>query len=298
MPVLILFLIGCLGGLLAGLLGVGGGLIFIPVIEHYLSPIHLQSTENVKYILANSIAIVFASGISGIYRQIKMGTWQWRKSLYIGIPGAIASYATTCIIELGDWYHKTDFQWVFLGFLLLSIANMLWGKNNEKNPSIEMKTETDSENQSSHFTQIGIGILAGTTVALSGLGGGVIMVPLFRMALKFPMKQATALSLSIVPMLTAASLFSYATAQPNALLEGVQFPLWESTLKINGLLSFTTQCGYLYFPIVLPMIIATSITTSFAQKNAKHVPVLWLRIIFALLSVIIFIKTIYEIYHS
>ncbi|MFM1793231.1 MAG: hypothetical protein RLZZ252_1585, partial [Bacteroidota bacterium] len=178
MQIIILFLIGSLGGLLAGLLGVGGGLIFIPVIEHYLKPYHLSSTENVKYILANSIAIVFASGLSGIYRQIKMGSWQWKASLLIGIPGAIASFLTTFAIKHGTWYQKSDFQWVFLGFLLISIANMIWGKSkNSSEIDLEIPSQIDP------WKTISIGIFAGITVSLSGLGGGMVMVPLFRILL-------------------------------------------------------------------------------------------------------------------
>jgi uncharacterized membrane protein YfcA len=282
MQIIVLFLIGSLGGLLAGLLGVGGGLIFIPVIEHYLKPYHLSSTENVKYILANSIAIVFASGLSGIYRQIKMGSWQWRSSLLIGIPGAIASFFATYAIKHGNWYYKSDFQWVFLGFLLISIANMIWGKSN--NPSPLEPTSAIKENV---WKTITIGIFAGITVSLSGLGGGIVMVPLFRILLNKPMKDATALSLSIVPMLAIASLANYSFTNPLEII-GSNLNPYNSPW----------QLGYLYFPIILPMIIATFITTSFAQKNAKYVPVVWLRIIFALLSSTIFIKTLIEIYKS
>lgn len=295
MSILILFLIGSFGGLLAGLLGVGGGLIFIPVIEHYLQPLHLESSENVKYILANSIAIVFASGISGIYRQIKMGTWQWKKSLLIGVPGALASYTTTYWIEHGNWYQKTNFQWVFLGFLMLSIANMLWGKNDVK--TAHSLSHENPNLQYPFLAFIAIGLLAGITVSLSGLGGGMIMVPLFRMVLKSPMKEATALSLSIVPMLAAASLFSYVFSQPLQPLQGLFSELTKTVTITQITFPFPNQVGYLFLPMILPMIIATSITTSFAQKNAKYVPVVWLRIIFALLSASIFFKTICEIYN-
>ncbi len=282
MQIIILFLIGSLGGLLAGLLGVGGGLIFIPVIEHYLKPYHLSSTENVKYILANSIAIVFASGLSGIYRQIKMGSWQWKASLLIGIPGAIASFLTTFAIKHGTWYQKSDFQWVFLGFLLISIANMIWGKSkNSSEIDLEIPSQIDP------WKTISIGIFAGITVSLSGLGGGMVMVPLFRILLNKPMKEATALSLSIVPMLAIASLANYINSQPTEIIG-----------NCNSASENPWQLGYLYFPIILPMILATMVTTSFAQKNAKYVPVLWLRIIFALLSATIFIKTLIEIYQS
>jgi uncharacterized membrane protein YfcA len=83
---LILLLCGSIGGFLAGLLGVGGGMLFIPVIHEYLNGYSLTTDEIVKYTLGNSIALVFISGVSGTFRQIKMGTWDWKQSLQIGIP--------------------------------------------------------------------------------------------------------------------------------------------------------------------------------------------------------------------
>jgi uncharacterized membrane protein YfcA len=84
---LILLLIGSLGGFLAGIMGVGGGLVFIPVLTFIFNQFDLLSnTEIVRFTLANSIALVFISGISGVYRQYKMGIYNPIESLSVGIP--------------------------------------------------------------------------------------------------------------------------------------------------------------------------------------------------------------------
>lgn len=271
LPFLLLLLCGSVGGFLAGLLGVGGGMLFIPVINEYLSSYPLTTDELVKYTLANSIALVFMSGVSGIFRQKKMGTWDWKQSLYIGIPGAVSSLAMSMAIEQGDWYSKTRFQTVFLGFLLLSIANMIWGKTAAKSTDTQV-----NDAKTSPILPILVGIIAGCVVSLSGLGGGIIMVPLFRMLLKKPMHQATALSLSIVPILAIASLLQYGLNAPSD--------------TINPF-----QCGYLLGILLLPMLLGVMFFSSFGQKTAPRVPVLWLRVIFAVLSSIILIKTLIEI---
>jgi uncharacterized membrane protein YfcA len=271
LPFVLLLACGSLGGFLAGLLGVGGGMLFIPVINEYVSHYPLTSDEVVKYTLANSIALVFMSGVSGIFRQHKMGTWDLKQSLWIGIPGAISSLLMSMAIEQGEWYSKPRFQTVFLGFLLLSIGNMIWGKSqsdqNDNNPAT---------NSVPTYLPPLVGILAGCVVSLSGLGGGIIMVPLFRMLLKKPMHQATSLSLSIVPILSITSLLQYA---------------------INGPLhpSNAFQQGYLLGILLLPMMLGVMFFSSFGQKTAPRVPVLWLRVIFAVLSSIILVKTLIEI---
>ena len=284
---LILLLCGSIGGFLAGLLGVGGGMLFIPVIHEYLNGYSLTTDEIVKYTLGNSIALVFISGVSGTFRQIKMGTWDWKQSLQIGIPVALSSLAMSYVITHGDWYNKQRFQTVFLGFLLLSIGNMIFGKskaqkiNSPSNTNVELNDNPThisptAKNQKTILLPTLVGILAGTVVSLIGLGGGIIMVPLFRMLLKKPMHQATSLSLSIVPILSISSLLQYTISQP------IQ--------PINPL-----QTGYLLWIILIPMMAGVMFFSSFGQKTAPRVPVLWLRVIFAVLSSIILVKTLIEI---
>ena len=279
-----LLLLGSFGGLLAGLLGVGGGMLFIPVITSYLHQYDISSAEMVKFTLANSIALVFMSGVSGTFRQIKMGTWQWKQSLTIGIPGAISNYFMTQAIQDGNWYQKEVFQGVFLGFLGLSILNMIFGKSkssrqkdNNGNPQIEEQSTPYQFNLMQDWPSMLVGIFAGTIVALSGLGGGIIMVPLFLIILKKSMHSATALSLSIVPILSISALIKYTSI--------------TATHQVSSY-----QTGYLLWIMLIPMLLGVIFFSSLGQKLATKVPVVWLRVIFALLSAFILVKTLLELY--
>lgn len=274
---LALLAIGCFGGFLAGLLGVGGGIIFIPVIGYFLADYTLNSDELVRYTLANSIALVFLSGVSGTFQQRKMGTWNLTLLLRIGIPGALASWATTRFIHEGTWYNQTQFLSVFLGMILLSFVNTLLGKSKSpaQIPSKQSSTpETDSLAEKS--LQAMVGLFAGVLVAMSGLGGGIVMVPLFNGLLKKPFHTATALSLSIVPLLSIASLIHYLSNKPTQAL----------TLY---------QSGYLVWPILLPMMLGVVFCSPLGQKKAKLVPERWLRLIFATLLLCIFIQILLEL---
>jgi uncharacterized membrane protein YfcA len=274
--IILLFFGGCLGGFLAGLLGVGGGLIYIPLIGLLLSQQYgIQSDDIVKFTLANSFGLVFLSGVSGIYRQIKLNVYSFKNSLTIGIPGAIAATSMSYFIQNGNWYQKDKFQFVFLFFLLISIANMIFGKKNE--PS-----NTHALSNSNVLIRIFVGLFAGIVVSLSGLGGGIVMVPLFRWLLKKPIHEATSLSLSIIPLISIIPNVQYLTAPnvPQLTQYGYQFP----------------QFGFLVWPYFVPMAIGVIFFSSFGQKTAPKVSVFWLRVIFALLSTIILVKTIYEIF--
>jgi uncharacterized membrane protein YfcA len=219
--------------------------------------------------------LVFLSGVSGIYRQIKLNVYSFKNSLTIGIPGAIAATSMSYFIQNGNWYQKDKFQIVFLFFLLISIANMIFGKKNE--PS-----NTHALSNSNVLIRIFVGLFAGIVVSLSGLGGGIVMVPLFRWLLKKPIHEATSLSLSIIPLISIIPIVQYLTAPnvPQLTQYGYQFP----------------QFGFLVWPYFVPMAIGVIFFSSFGQKTAPKVSVFWLRVIFAFLSTIILVKTIYEIF--
>ena len=279
--ILILFLVGSIGGFLAGIMGVGGGLIFIPVLTFLFAQFpHITNEEAVRFTLANSIALVFTSGVSGIYRQVKLGIYDFKKSLSVGIPGAIAAAVMSYSIQHGNWYNQARFSWVFLGFLLLSIGNMIFKKERD---SIEQAPEKQSL-----ILRLVVGLLAGTVVSLSGLGGGIVMVPLFRMVLHLPIKKATSLSLSVVPILSIFPILQYWNTANAPILQQAVLP------ALNSLDLYQTQ--YLVGWFYLPMAIGVVIFSSFGQKTALKTPTPIIRFIFALLSSLIFIKTIYELF--
>ena len=272
---LTLILIGSIGGLLAGIMGVGGGLIFIPVLTYLFSQHGLPTDEIVKFTLANSIALVFASGISGIFRQYRMGIYNFKNSLSVGIPGAAAAALTSYLIQQGSWYNNQRFSYVFLLFLLISISNMLFVRDPQNPPPDPRLPSPDPRTLKPIF----VGLLAGSVVSLSGLGGGIIMVPLFRMFLKMPTKSATALSLSVVPLLAILPIIQYIN-QPSV----PNLPLWH------------TQ--YLVWPYYLPMATGVIFFSSFGQKLATKMSAISIRVIFALLSLTILIKTVYELFQT
>ncbi len=277
-----LILIGSVGGLLAGIMGVGGGLIFIPVLTYLFSQQGLPTDEIVKFTLANSIALVFASGISGIFRQYRLGIYNVKNSLSVGIPGAAAAALTSYLIQQGSWYSHQRFSYVFLIFLLISISNMLFIRDPRlptHDPRLPSPDPRHPSPDPRTLKPIFAGLLAGSVVSLSGLGGGIIMVPLFRMLLKMPTKSATALSLSVVPLLAILPIIQYIN-QPSV----PNLPLWH------------TQ--YLVWPYYLPMATGVIFFSSFGQKLATKMSAISIRVIFALLSLTILIKTVYELFQT
>ena len=71
----ILAVFGALGAFISGFLGVGGGIIYIPVLDYFLKKAGMNDTMLVKGILANSLFTIIFSGSVSSYNQYKHGNF-------------------------------------------------------------------------------------------------------------------------------------------------------------------------------------------------------------------------------
>ena len=70
---ILLFFGGCAGGLLAGLLGVGGGLVFVVIFTNYLAVLGIPDNKIAQLIIANSMVAIFFAGTSGSIKHYLNG---------------------------------------------------------------------------------------------------------------------------------------------------------------------------------------------------------------------------------
>ena len=102
-------------GLLAGMFGVGGGVLFVPTLLALgLSQLEAEAT---------SLLAILPTVAAGVWRQQHYGNLNWRGSLAIGvasIPGVVGgSY-------LAVWLDQDTLQTLF-GVLLLAVAaHLVW----------------------------------------------------------------------------------------------------------------------------------------------------------------------------
>ena len=113
-------------------------------------------------------------------------------------------------------------------------------------------------------------------VAVSGLGGVIVMVPLFQWLFQLDFKQSSRLSLSVIPLLAIFPLVQYLSTQ--------------SALNLP-------HTGFIAWSILLPTLIGVLIFAPIGIKVSRRTPTPVLRITFALLTIIILIKTLYAILH-
>lgn len=263
---IILFLLGSLGAFIAGFLGVGGGIIYIPILDYFLYKLGLRDDMLVKGILANSLFTIIFSGAVASFKQYRMKNFFPKEILYTALPGMVTALAMTYFIKTGTWYSKQAFNYVFVVMLFVIIVRMFFAKSAAK----------DDSGQHDNFYYFSLtGFFAGVITALSGLGGGVVMTPVFTDALRVPIKKASSISNGVIPFFAIAiGLFNLSVTAPQ-ILPGM-------------------QVGFIMMPIVIPMILATfvfaPIGVNISQKTKPEV----IRLVFASFISIVFLKLLFQ----
>lgn len=207
--VLFLFFIGLIVGAYATLIGVGGGIILVPVL------LLLYPTEKSEFITSTSLVVVFFSALSGTLAYARMKRINYKSGLIFSagaIPGAILGALATTYI------HRGLFDGIF-GFLLLSLSIFIL-INPQRNESLKSSHNTFSPRLFSGFI---LNLLLGFISALLGFGGGIVNVPIFVYLLKFPTHVATATALFIATFIALISSSTHILT--GVLSHGLKLPL-------------------------------------------------------------------------
>jgi len=259
-----LVLSGLLGGFLAGLLGVGGGVIFVFVLSIYFHATGVSDDEIPRYIISNSIFATFFAGLSSSVRNIRAGNFYAKEVLLTAIPGAIISVVIAWSITAYSWYSKQHFT-IFFAFLILFFFYRLLRKK---------VSDTDKEIPRTFGFSL-IGLLSGLVSSLSGLGGGVVMIPMIKELTNMKIQKAASISLGVIPVFAMSMSIFY-------------------LLTIPGVSQNAYTVGYIDLQAALPLaagvIIAAPFGVKFAQKLSQRV----IKVMFAVVLGIVALKLIYS----
>jgi uncharacterized membrane protein YfcA len=263
---IILFLLGSIGAFLSGFLGVGGGIVYIPILDYFLSKLGFSNDNLVKAILANSLFTIIFSGSVSSYKQYRLGHFYPKEILYTAATGALTAVLISMLIKSGTWYNKSGFNYVFATMLLIIAVRMFL---------ISSPTAVEEKNIKPLGYYI-TGFFAGIITAMSGLGGGVIMTPTFTDVFKINIKKASAISNGVIPLFAiAVGLLNLST---------------PATQKVSN-----WQVGFIVFPVVIPMIFSTFLFAQIGVITAQKANQKVIRMVFATFVSIVFVKTILAI---
>jgi len=265
---LILLIIGAIVGYYSGLIGTGGNIILIPVFDILFHYLKIPETEVVKFMIAHSFFITAFTGLSVSYKQFKVKNLHVKEVLYISIAGMITAFFMTEFIKNGNWYHKSDFDLVFFTLLLILAIRMLFFK--QPPPPIN-----DNHLNKPYFPIIGI--VAGLISSLSGLGGGIIVIPILTDILKTPLKKASSISIGVVAMLALPISVSYLSINTRSAMQHI----------------LPAQVGYISMFIAAPVLIGVFSTTGWGVRTAQKSNPNILRLILGIVVILLCAKMVY-----
>jgi uncharacterized membrane protein YfcA len=178
-----LMLLGAMGGFLAGLLGIGGGMVLVPFLTHIFIQRGLETNLAVKMAIATGMATIVFTSLSSMRSHHKKGAVRWDIARSIA-PGILvgAALASVGVFSLVKGTYLAIFFGLFVSF---SAYQML--RDKKPKPSRQIPGP---------IGLVGAGSAIGFLSGLVGAGGGFLTVP-FLVWCNTAMHQAVATSAAL-----------------------------------------------------------------------------------------------------
>jgi uncharacterized membrane protein YfcA len=107
-------MIGLVAGVLAGLFGVGGGILFVPTLTLVLGLTQIHAE-------ASSLLAILPTAAAGAWRQRRYGNVRWRPALILGLSAVIGVEAG---VQIAEALPEHALRRLF-GVLMLAVAAQL-----------------------------------------------------------------------------------------------------------------------------------------------------------------------------
>ncbi|MDQ7074948.1 MAG: sulfite exporter TauE/SafE family protein [Gammaproteobacteria bacterium] len=238
---------GSVAGLLAGLLGVGGGLIIVPMLLWLFQWQGLESPYLMQLAVGTSLASIVFTSLASVYAHHQHRAVLWPQVFSL-TPGILAGALLGAL--LADQLASARLTTLFALFELLVAVQMFWGMSTTQ--------------QQRHLSRTAVhlaGLLIGAFSALIGIGGGTLTVP-FLSAINTPIRHAVATSA--------------ACGLPIALAGSIGFVVigWGKNLP-------ESSWGYLYPPALLGIVLCSVLFAPLGARLAHRLPTRVLKRFFA-----------------
>lgn len=250
-PLLIiqLALLGLGTGFLAGLLGIGGGMLMVPFITIILSGRGVGPDLSVKMAIATSMATIIFTSISSVRAHHKRGAVRWElvRGLAPGIVlgGAIASLGVFALLK-GTWLAL-----FFAAFVSFSATQMFLDR--KPAPTRQVPGTVGL---------MGAGGVIGFLSGLVGAGGGFVSVP-FMTWCNVAIHNAVATSAALGFPIALANVVGYVV----------------SGQSVQDLPPYSF--GYIWLPALGVIAVCSVLTAPLGARAAHKLPVKQLKRVFA-----------------
>ena len=195
--ILIFGLLGSFAGFLAGLLGLGGGIIYIPLFLVVFEVVGFHSDIIVHTAFGTSLAIIFFTAISSSLVHFQKGNIEWYQVFRLAMGSALGAVVGA---QAAAWTPGIWLKGLF-GLMLTSVAIHIFAQHPHLPPQRMERIPT--------FQLILVGIAGGSFAAFFGVSGAVVVLPLMILILKLPMHSAIANSSALIVISCLVGMLSY-----------------------------------------------------------------------------------------
>lgn len=254
--------LGAFAGVLAGLLGVGGGLVIVPVLTFIFTAQHLPETHILHLALGTSLASIMFTSISSLRAHDGRGAVDWAVVRRISAGIVVGTFA-------GSWVAaqlSTDALKVFFVVFLYYVATQML-LNIKPKPHRQLPGLAGMS---------GVGGLIGAVSSLVGIGGGSMTVP-FLVWCNVGIHRAIGTSAAVGFPIAVAGAAGY-------IVNGLSADLPRYSL------------GFVYLPALVGVALASIVTAPFGARLAHSLPIDKLKKIFACLLIVMGTKMLLSLF--
>jgi uncharacterized protein len=256
--------LGSVAGILAGLLGVGGGVVLVPMLVFLFTRQNVDSPVVLHLALGTSLASIALTSVASLRAHHGRGAVDW--SVFRRItPGILAGSF------FGSWisaHLSTNFlQIFFVGFLAYVATQLL----------LDVKPKP-SRQLPGPKGLIGVGGLIGGVSSLVGIGGGSMSVP-FLIWCNVSVRSAIGTSAAIGFPIAVAGALGYVV----------------NGLSVSSLPQFSL--GFVYLPALVGIGVMSVLTAPLGARLAHVLPVVAIKRSFAFLLLLVALKMLSDVFH-
>jgi uncharacterized membrane protein YfcA len=255
LALLALAVVGLLSGFLAGLIGIGGGVLIVPFLYFFYghpawSGFALPADMHVAVAHATSLLVIVPTAIRGTFTYARADLIVWR----VAIPVAVASIVGGIIGARVAIFAPGELLKVLFGGFLIAVSIQLLMQRRER---------PVREPVAIPWRVALTGLLIGALSGMMGVGGGLLALPLLMNLLHVDLKRAAATSLAIVSVSAASGVVTYAVSG-----------LAHESLPAGSL-------GYVHVLAALPIAAGAIISVPWGARANQRLDVRVLRYIFS-----------------
>lgn len=254
-------LLGIVAGLLAGLFGIGGGLIIVPAQVFLFSAQGFPAEQVMLMAVATSLATIILTAISSVLAHHRLGSVVWPRVFRLS-PGIVIGAAAGAVIA--EQVSADNLRLVLVAFLLYVAVQM----------ALQIKPQSGPVRQSKALDYFAGGFI-GLLSSIVGIGGGTLTVP-YLVHGQMLMRNAVAVASACGLPVAIAGTLSYA-------LLG-----WNNTCLPNWSL------GYVYLPAFFGISFSSIFTAPIGAKLAHKIPAQKLKRYFSLLLFVMAAKLMWH----